>query len=41
MSYSRFIAALKKANIEIDRKILADMAYSNPKAFEQIVNKVK
>lgn len=41
ISYSKFIYGLKVANIEIDRKILADMAVENPKAFTQIVQIVK
>lgn len=41
LSYSRFIAALKKAKIELDRKILADLVISDPKTFQEIVNKVK
>ncbi len=41
MKYSRLIFALKKANIKLDRKILADLAQNEPKVFEQIVTKVK
>ena len=41
LAYSKFIAGLKKANIELDRKILADMALADPKTFEKIVEKVK
>lgn len=41
MSYSKFIAALKKANIELDRKILADLAENEPAVFKQVVAKVK
>lgn len=41
ISYSKFINALKKANIELDRKILADLAACEPKVFEKIVKKVK
>jgi len=36
MTYSRFIEALKKNNIEVDRKILADIALKNPKVFDGI-----
>ncbi|HVC36184.1 MAG TPA: 50S ribosomal protein L20 [Candidatus Dormibacteraeota bacterium] len=36
-TYSRLIAALKKANIELDRKILAELSVNEPKAFESIV----
>ncbi len=41
MTYSRFMAGLKKANIEIDRKVLSDMAIHDPAAFSSIVDKVK
>ena len=41
MSYSKFMAGLKKAQIEIDRKVLADMAVHDPAAFGSIVAKVK
>lgn len=41
LSYSKFIDALKKKNIEIDRKILADLAEHEPKVFEKIVAAVK
>ena len=41
LSYSQLIAGLRKTNITLDRKILADLAVNNPKAFEQIVNSVK
>jgi len=41
LSYSKFVAGLKKANIIIDRKILADLAKNEPKIFEQIVEKAK
>ena len=37
VSYSRLIAGLAKANIVIDRKILADLAISDPNAFKKIV----
>lgn len=39
--YSRFISGLKKKNIELDRKILADLALSDPETFKAIVEKVK
>jgi large subunit ribosomal protein L20 len=35
-TYSKFIAALKKANIALDRKILAELAATDPKAFQAI-----
>ncbi|MCD6596775.1 MAG: 50S ribosomal protein L20 [Bacteroidales bacterium] len=41
MSYSEFIGKLKKNNIELSRKTLADLAMNNPEAFEAVVNKVK
>ncbi|MDB5265101.1 MAG: rplT [Parcubacteria group bacterium] len=39
-SYSTFIAALKKANIELDRKVLATLAANEPETFARIVQKV-
>ena len=41
ISYSRFIAGLKKANIELDRKILADLAMNDAKAFSELATKAK
>ena len=41
MSYSAFVAGLKKASIEIDRKVLADMAVLDKPGFAAIVEKVK
>ncbi|MBU1292348.1 50S ribosomal protein L20 [Patescibacteria group bacterium] len=41
IAYSQFINKLKKANIEIDRKILAYLAEKEPKIFEKIVEKIK
>ena len=41
ISYSKFIYGLKLANIELDRKILADMAVENPSAFSEIVKTIK
>jgi large subunit ribosomal protein L20 len=41
INYSRFINMLSKSNIEIDRKILADLAANNPQAFKQVVTKAK
>ena len=37
LSYSRFIYGLNKAGVEVDRKILADMAVRDPTAFSQLV----
>ena len=41
LSYSRFIHGLKELNIELDRKILADLAVNSPQIFIEIVQKVK
>ncbi len=41
MSYSRFMHGLKLAGIELDRKILADMAMNEPEHFSKIVEKAK
>ena len=41
ITYSRFIAALKKANIALDRKILADLATTDPKAFDAVLAATK
>lgn len=41
LSYSKFMGELKKANIDINRKVLADLAMNNPEAFKAIVEKVK
>ena len=41
MSYSVFIAGLKKAEIEIDRKVLADLAVHDREAFNKIAEQVK
>lgn len=41
MSYSQFIGKLAAANIDINRKVLADLAMNNPEAFKAIVDKVK
>ena len=41
MSYNQFISGLKKAEIELDRKVLADLAVSDPKAFGAIARKAK
>jgi large subunit ribosomal protein L20 len=39
LSYSKFIAGLKKQNIILDRKILADLAKNHPAVFEKIIEK--
>jgi large subunit ribosomal protein L20 len=41
MSYSEFIGKLGKANVEINRKVLADLAMNHPQAFEAICKTVK
>ena len=41
MSYSVLMGKLAKAGIEINRKVLADLAMNNPEAFKAIVEKVK
>lgn len=41
VTYSKFMAGLKKANIGLDRKVLADMAVNDPAAFGAVVEKVK
>lgn len=40
-TYGKLIAGLKKANVEIDRKVLAELAVSEPKAFATIVKSVQ
>jgi len=40
ISYSKFINLLKKANIELDRKSLSDLAVNDPQAFKKIVEVV-
>ncbi len=40
-TYSKFIGALKKANIELDRKILSDIAATNPAVFKTIYEKAQ
>ncbi|MEO8246750.1 MAG: 50S ribosomal protein L20, partial [Chloroflexota bacterium] len=39
--YGRFIAGLKSAGVEVDRKMLADLAIREPAAFEALVNQAK
>jgi len=41
ISYNRFIAGLKKANINLNRKALSDIAFHNPDAFSDLVKRVK
>lgn len=41
LSYSKFMGLLEKAGINLNRKVLADLAANNPEAFKAIVDKVK
>jgi large subunit ribosomal protein L20 len=41
ITYSRLINGLKKANIDLDRKVLADMAVANPEAFAKVAEAAK
>jgi len=41
MSYSTFISGLRKANVEINRKILADLAVQQPEAFKSLIDVAK
>jgi len=41
MSYSRFIAGLRVAGVEVDRKVLADLAVTDPAAFTALVEKAR
>ena len=41
MSYSQFMGKVKANNIDLNRKVLADLAVNNPEAFKAIVDKVK
>lgn len=41
LSYSQFMGALKKNNIELNRKVLADLAMNHPEAFKAVVEQVK
>ena len=41
MSYSQFMGKVKSNNIELNRKVLADLAANNPKAFKAVVDKLK
>ena len=41
LTYSKFINGLSKSKINIDRKVLADLAYNNPETFKSIVKKVQ
>lgn len=41
MSYSQFMGALKKNNVTLNRKVLADLAMNHPEAFKAVVDQVK
>jgi len=41
LSYSQFVAGCKKAEIELDRKVLADLAVSDPAGFKAVAEKAK
>jgi large subunit ribosomal protein L20 len=41
LNYSKFIAGLDKAGIQVDRKVLSDLAIREPAAFQAIVEKAK
>ncbi len=41
LSYNKFIDLLKKNKIELDRKVLADLAENNPQVFENIIKQLK
>ena len=41
LTYSRFIAGLKSAGVEMDRKVMAELAVSDPTAFTELVKKAK
>ncbi|MDK2910347.1 MAG: large subunit ribosomal protein [Bacteroidales bacterium] len=40
LSYSQFMGKLAKANIQLNRKVLADLAMNNPEAFKAVVNQL-
>jgi len=41
LSYSQLMGKLKKSGIDLNRKVLADLAMNHPNAFEAVINKVK
>ena len=41
MSYSQFMGKVNKSNIGLNRKVLADLAMNNPKAFEAVIESIK
>jgi len=41
ISYSKFMGEIKKNNIELNRKVLADLAMNHPEAFKAVIDKIK
>jgi len=41
LSYSQLMGKLKKSGVDLNRKVLADLAMNHPQAFEAVINKVK
>jgi large subunit ribosomal protein L20 len=41
MSYSQFMGKLKESGIDLNRKVLADLAMNHPEAFQAVVEKLK
>jgi len=41
LSYNQFVAGMKKANIDLDRKVLAELAVSDPQAFGALAEQAK
>ncbi|HTJ51967.1 MAG TPA: 50S ribosomal protein L20 [Cyclobacteriaceae bacterium] len=41
MSYSQLMGSLKKSGVDLNRKVLADLAMNHPQAFEAVIKKVK
>jgi len=41
LSYSEFMGKLKKAGVDLNRKVLADLAMNHPEAFKAVVSKIK
>jgi large subunit ribosomal protein L20 len=41
LSYSELMGKLKKAGVDLNRKVLADLAMNHPSAFEAVINKIK
>mgnify|MGYP000851943164 CR=1 FL=1 len=41
MSYSQFMGKMNKANVGLNRKVLADLAMNNPQAFEAVISSIK